>query len=50
MTWASWANPGEAERFKQFSQEYQEEHGVTIMAGAMDTTIPMPTSSAPIPS
>ena len=30
VTWASWANPGEAERYKQFSKDYQEEHGVTI--------------------
>ena len=28
ITWASWANPGEGERFKQFSKDYQQQHGV----------------------
>lgn len=27
VTWASWANPGEAERFKQVSAEYEKKHG-----------------------
>jgi multiple sugar transport system substrate-binding protein len=27
VTWASWANPGEAERFKQYSQDYQKRTG-----------------------
>lgn len=27
ITWGSWANPGEGERFKQYSKEYTEAHG-----------------------
>ncbi|WP_114856112.1 ABC transporter substrate-binding protein [Brachybacterium sp. YJGR34] len=30
VTWSSWANPGEAERFKQFSQDYEESTGVSV--------------------
>jgi multiple sugar transport system substrate-binding protein len=28
ITWGAWANPGEAERFKEFSKAYQESSGV----------------------
>jgi multiple sugar transport system substrate-binding protein len=28
ISWAAWANPGEAERFKEFSKAYQESSGV----------------------
>ena len=28
ITWAAWANPGEAERFKEFSKAYQDSSGV----------------------
>ncbi len=27
ITWASWANPGEGERFKAFSADYTKQHG-----------------------
>ena len=27
ITWASWANPGEGERFKQFSKDYTAKYG-----------------------
>jgi multiple sugar transport system substrate-binding protein len=27
LTWASWANPGEAERFRQISKDYEAAHG-----------------------
>ena len=30
VTWASWANPGEAERFRQFSKDYQSQHDTKI--------------------
>jgi multiple sugar transport system substrate-binding protein len=30
LTWANWANPGEAERFKQFSADYQKKTGTKI--------------------
>jgi multiple sugar transport system substrate-binding protein len=30
VTWASWANPGEGERFKQFSKDYQQKYGVQV--------------------
>ena len=30
ITWASWANPGEGERFKQFSKDYTSKYGVQV--------------------
>ena len=30
VTWASWANPGEAERFRQVSKDYQSEYETKI--------------------
>lgn len=30
VTWASWANPGEAERFKQYSKDYEAKNGNKI--------------------
>src|SRR4029453_17570710 len=30
ITWASWANPGEAERFKQYSKDYQAKYGTKV--------------------
>lgn len=30
VTWASWANPGEADRFKQFSKDYTSQYGVQV--------------------
>jgi multiple sugar transport system substrate-binding protein len=30
VTWASWANPGEAERFRQVSKDYQSKHDTKI--------------------
>lgn len=30
ITWASWANPGEGERYKQFSKDYTAQHGVQV--------------------
>jgi multiple sugar transport system substrate-binding protein len=30
VTWASWANPGEGERFKQFSKDYTSQYGVQV--------------------
>lgn len=30
VTWANWANPGEAERFRQVSKDYQSEHETKI--------------------
>jgi multiple sugar transport system substrate-binding protein len=30
ITWASWANPGEAERFKQYSKDFQAKYGTKV--------------------
>ena len=30
LTWANWANPGEAERFRQFSTDYQSKNGTKV--------------------
>ena len=30
VTWGSWANPGEAERFKKYSQDYQQRTGTKV--------------------
>jgi multiple sugar transport system substrate-binding protein len=30
VTWGSWANPGEAERFRQYSREYQQKSGTKV--------------------
>jgi multiple sugar transport system substrate-binding protein len=30
VTWASWANPGEAERFKKYSADYQSKKGTKV--------------------
>ncbi|NIK60530.1 extracellular solute-binding protein [Kribbella shirazensis] len=30
VTWASWANPGEAERFRQISKDYEAAHGTKV--------------------
>jgi len=30
ITWANWANPGEAVRFKEFSADYTKQHGVQV--------------------
>jgi multiple sugar transport system substrate-binding protein len=30
VTWGSWANPGEGERYKQYSKDYQSKTGATI--------------------
>jgi multiple sugar transport system substrate-binding protein len=30
VTWGSWANPGEAERFKQYSKDYEQKTGVKV--------------------
>lgn len=30
VTWGSWANPGEAERFKAYSKDYEERSGMKI--------------------
>lgn len=30
VTWASWANPGEAERFKWYAQQYQKKYGTKV--------------------
>ena len=30
ITWASWANPGEGERFKQFSKDYTSQYKVQV--------------------
>ncbi|MGW5190302.1 extracellular solute-binding protein [Kribbella sp. NPDC004138] len=30
VTWASWANPGEAERFRQISKDYEAAHGAKV--------------------
>ena len=30
VTWGSWANPGEAERFKQYSKDYQAKTGTRV--------------------
>ncbi|MFI1161941.1 ABC transporter substrate-binding protein [Streptomyces sioyaensis] len=30
VTWGSWANPGEAKRFREYSQAYQKKSGVRI--------------------
>ena len=30
VTWASWANPGESERFEQFSKNYTAKYGVQV--------------------
>ncbi len=30
LTWASWANPGEAERFRQISKDYETAHGAKV--------------------
>jgi multiple sugar transport system substrate-binding protein len=30
LTWGSWANPGEGERFKQYSKEYQQKNGTAV--------------------
>jgi multiple sugar transport system substrate-binding protein len=30
VTWASWANPGEAERFKQFNADYEKRTGAKV--------------------
>jgi multiple sugar transport system substrate-binding protein len=30
LTWGSWANPGEGERFKQYSKDYQQKNGTAI--------------------
>ncbi|TCN35519.1 multiple sugar transport system substrate-binding protein [Kribbella orskensis] len=30
LTWASWANPGEAERFRQISKDYEAAHGSKV--------------------
>jgi multiple sugar transport system substrate-binding protein len=30
LTWASWANPGEAERFRQYSKEFQSKYGTKV--------------------
>src|SRR5688500_4488113 len=31
VTWASWANPGEAERFKTYSADYQQKTGTKVV-------------------
>ena len=30
ITWSSWANPGEAERFKQYSKDFQAKYGTKV--------------------
>ncbi|SDE09939.1 extracellular solute-binding protein [Auraticoccus monumenti] len=30
VTWGSWANPGEGERYKQYSKDYQAAHGAEV--------------------
>ncbi|HET9872923.1 MAG TPA: extracellular solute-binding protein [Propionibacteriaceae bacterium] len=30
VTWGSWANPGEAERFRAYSKDYQEKNGTKV--------------------
>jgi multiple sugar transport system substrate-binding protein len=30
LTWGSWANPGEGERFKQYSKDYQQKNGTAV--------------------